>query len=138
MKTTTLHQLWPLLGVRDLQRSLGFYRDRLGFRVADRDAGTDAALRWCRLERDGVSLMLQQDDAPGAAGERRGSRVVLYLVCDDVEPLQGELRKRGLDVSPPSTAYYGMRQLELRDPDGFVICFESPTDDWRERQRPGS
>jgi hypothetical protein len=32
-------------------------------------------------------------------------------------------------VQPPKVAWYGMKQLYLRDPDGYLICFQ-----WPERQ----
>ena len=37
------------------------------------------------------------------------------------------LQKLGVNLPPPVTAYYGMRQLHLTDPDGFGICFQSKT-----------
>jgi hypothetical protein len=48
------------------------------------------------------------------------------------------LRAQGCDVKEPEVAYYGMRQLYVRDPDGFGLCFQWPAthetqDQWRKR-----
>lgn len=66
----TLRQLWPLLAVDEIERSVNFYRDMLGFNVAGQ-AESDGKLFWCRLERGGTSIMLQQaDEEDGPAGQQ--------------------------------------------------------------------
>ncbi len=139
-------RLWPLLRVRDLEASIDFWTGRLGFALAGAD-GEPGARRWCRLERGGASVMLQQgSDAAdparsrppmeGSAGEeaaRRGAeggaepkRTELYFVCDDVDRVHAELTKRGLRLPEPFVAEYGMKQLRIPEPDGHGVWFESP------------
>jgi hypothetical protein len=33
-----------------------------------------------------------------------------------------------MDVTPPTVAWYGMKQLYMKDPDGYVICFQCAAD----------
>ncbi len=124
-----IRELWPLLEVRDIRRSVAFYRVQLGFTLVGRDAESEDDMHWCRLVRDSASIMLQQVDNP-AAGAHRG--ISLYFVCDDADALHAELTSRGLALNPPSHAYYGMKQLYVPEPDGHTICFESPTEEWAE------
>lgn len=122
-----IRELWPLLVVTDIGRSLAFYRDALGFDVVQ-EALHDGQVYWCRLARGGSSLMLQQateEDGP-AAGRGRG--VTLYFVCDDARALYEEFTTRGLVLEPPTVAPYGMKQLFVPEPDGYPLCFESPTE----------
>jgi catechol 2,3-dioxygenase-like lactoylglutathione lyase family enzyme len=123
---TQVHQLWPLLRVTDVSRSLRFYRDQLGFRLVNEASQRDR-LFWCRLERGGACVMLQQseppEDAPLAAPNSRG--VVFYFVCDDANATYEELTSRGMNLNAPTVAYYGMKQLFVPEPDGYEICFES-------------
>jgi hypothetical protein len=49
-----------------------------------------------------------------------------YIGAPDVEAVYAYLRSKGIDVKKPVTAPYGMKQLYLTDPDGFVICFQWP------------
>ena len=38
------------------------------------------------------------------------------------------LRARQVTVEPPTVAPYGMRQLYVKDPDGFTLCFQWPAE----------
>ena len=123
---TRIRQLWPLLDVANLERSLAFWRDKLGFTLVAHDGGPDREMRWCRLERDGASIMLQRgrdDEHPAAS---RGSGICLYFVCDNADAIHAELSGRGLTLAAPKVAYYGMKQLYVPEPDRYAICFESP------------
>ena len=123
--------LWPLLFVRDIQRSLRFYTEQLGFEVVGR-AEAKGSLYWCRLKREGASFMLQQHDAPERFQSLPAPSVVFYFVCDDVDAVFTELSGKGLTLTRPTEAYYGMKQLPVPDPDGYDVIFESRTDAWGE------
>jgi uncharacterized glyoxalase superfamily protein PhnB len=46
-------------------------------------------------------------------------------MCDDVDAAYRELQAKGWpDIEEPSTAPYGVRQLQVRDPDGFRLCLQ--------------
>ena len=120
-----VHKLWPLLFVQDVDRSLGFYRDQLGFALARRADDASGKLFWCRLERGGASIMLQQADAEDGPAEGRGRGVAFYFICDDADAMHAELNSRGMQLDRPTIAYYGMKQLFVPEPDGYSICFES-------------
>src|SRR5262245_54347483 len=124
-KVSTIQTLWPLLAVDDLSASLGFWRDRLGFKLVGQ-AESDGPVFWCRLARDGASIMLQAADVEDGPVNDRGRGVTLYFVCDDVDALFEEIRSRGLRIDPPTVAYYGMRQLFVPEPNGYFVCFETP------------
>ena len=50
----------------------------------------------------------------------------LYFGCPDVDAAYGELRSRGVEVKEPKVTGYGMKQLYVRDPDGYALCFQWP------------
>ena len=126
----TIRQLWPLLYVDDVNRSIDFYQNKLGFAVVGQ-AESDGQVFWCRLERGGASLMLQlADQTEDGPSNERGRGVALYFVCDDADLVRAEFAARGLDLAPVSVAEYGMKQLFVPEPNGYSICFESPTDTW--------
>ena len=114
----------PFLHVDDLERSLRFYVDGLGFEVRDRWE-VEGRLRWCRLERRGVSLMLQSR-APGASGPG-GSGISIVIFCHDARARYRELRGRGLAPSLPFVGN-GLWVTTLVDPDGYRVDIESPAD----------
>jgi len=128
-RVATVRQLWPLLAVEDIDRSIDFYQSKLGFSIVSR-AEADGRLFWCRLERGGASIMLQQaDEEDGPVGDR-GRGVALFFVCDDADRLHAELSSRGLQLARVAVAEYGMKQVFVPEPDGYSLCFESPTETW--------
>jgi predicted enzyme related to lactoylglutathione lyase len=124
--SAVVHQIWPLLAVSDIARSIEFYSDQLGFSVAG-TAESDGRVFWCRLERGGVSIMLQQaEEEEDGPAEGRGRGVTFYFICNDADAMHADLSSRGLQVSPPRMTDYRMKQLFVPEPNGYLLCFESP------------
>jgi len=123
-RANTVHNLTPLISVADIEQSVAFYCDSLGFQLSDRWA-PEGRLAWCRVERGGSAVMLQQACDEKATVTDRGRGVEFFFLCDDADALHAEFRARGLDVKPPKIAFYGMNQLFIKDPDGYELCFQN-------------
>jgi catechol 2,3-dioxygenase-like lactoylglutathione lyase family enzyme len=122
-----------LLQVFDMPASIRFYRDVLGFEVAQASAGEGDRVDWCLLRLGEAELMLntayEEERRPAAPDPRRIAMhrdTCLYFACPDVDSAWRHLRSHGVDVREPELAPYGMRQLYLRDPDGYQLCFQWP------------
>ena len=61
-----VNDMVPLLDVDNLKESLAFYTGGLGFEMIQ-DWHQDGERRWCRLQMDGVGIMLQQFGTRGGA-----------------------------------------------------------------------
>ena len=117
----------PLLYSADIDRSLGFYCDGLGFTLRER-WDPNGELAWCLLAMEGAQLMLQRAEPEDLAALGAGhSDVALFFLCRDVDALRERFLARGVDAPPPTVAFYEMRQLTVKDPDGRAIVFEHPT-----------
>src|SRR5262245_57315561 len=125
-RIATVRELVPLLFVQYIERSMAFYRVSLGFELGDKWE-PDGKLAWCRLQRDGSALMLQQASAEDGPAEGRGRGIGFFFICDDAEVLHTELSLRGVPLALPQVAFYGMKQIFVKDPDGYELCFESLT-----------
>ena len=55
-RTASVHDLVPLIFVEDIDRSVAFYREKLGFDVAEKWE-PDSKLAWCRLQRGGSAVV---------------------------------------------------------------------------------
>ena len=125
-----LNQAVPFFRVADMQASLRFYQDGLGFRIAQKWV-VDDEIRWCLLKRGRVALMIQHFLTEGGGSWRpegkAGEGVTICILCDDALALYRELRSRGVDTSRPFVGN-GLWVTSVADPDGFRIDFESPTD----------
>lgn len=124
----------PLVQVFDMPKSIHFYRDLLGFTVTGKSrAMSDDPdnVNWVMLQLGDATVMLNTaydpEDVPDAPEGARWSGhqdTCLYFGCPDVDAAYQHLISKGLEVGPPKVAWYGMKQVYLKDPDGFGICFQ--------------
>ena len=123
----------PLLQVYDMPTALRFYRDVLGFEIVGTspELGPDK-FNWVWLRLGSAEVMLNTayefDSARPVPADRARvaahADTVLYFGCPDVDGAWEELRDKGVEVKPPRVAPYGMKQVSLRDPDGYELCFQ--------------
>lgn len=108
--TTWMH-LMPQLPVTDLDRSIAYYQEALGFRLAWRTAdGGLAALASGEVEM--LLLILWTGDSLPPAQSA-------YVYVEDPDTLCAEYQQAGADViDPVASRPYGMRDFVVRDPDG--------------------
>ena len=126
----------PLLAVFDVPRSIAFYRDALGFEVANTSKPfTDAKddYGWAMLRLNGVELMLNnmhedniRPSEPDQARVAAHADTIIYFACRDVDGAYATLSAQGIAASQPKVAYYGMKQTYVTDPDGYTLCFQWP------------
>ena len=128
-----LRGVCPLLQVYDMPESLRFYRDVLGFEVVS----TSPQLRedyfhWARLKQGSAEIMLNtayesDEERPAQRNALRTAAhedTCLYFGCPDLQAAYEELLRKGVSVEEPKFAPYGMKQMYLRDPDGYALCYQ--------------
>ena len=121
-----------LIQVFDMPTSLVFYRDVLGFHVIS-DAPADGQCDWAWLRSGDSELMLNtayeaedRPPAPDPARIRAHADTALFFGCDDVDAVYAHLRARQIAAREPLVTSYGMKQVYLKDPDGYEICLQQP------------
>jgi lactoylglutathione lyase len=122
-------QVVPFLRIADMDASLRFYIDGLGFTLKNKWV-PDGKIRWCWLEFGGAALMLQQyrkDAANSLADSKLGLGVSLAFQCNDALALYHEFLAHNLQPSEPFVGN-NMWVTGLIDPDGYRLEFESLTD----------
>src|SRR5262245_9252560 len=122
-------QAVPFFRVTNIDASLRFYVDGLGFQMKNKWM-FDGTVRWCLLERDAVALMLQDmrmDDGVLKPDGKQGLGVSICFICKDALAFYHEVKARGINASKPFVGN-GMWVTSLTDPDGYHIDFESQTD----------
>jgi catechol 2,3-dioxygenase-like lactoylglutathione lyase family enzyme len=121
------NRLTPMLSVSDLERTMAFYCDRLGFHCVSRFGDPDPV--WCHLVRDGVELMFNRPPAAEMAElpQRARDFQIFYFYPDDAAALHAAWKAAGLAVTDLRVTRYGMKEFELRDPDGIWLWFGQPT-----------
>src|SRR5262249_9513868 len=97
-----VQQTVPLLNVANLQESLRFYVDGLGFEVK-RKWESDGRLYWCWLQHGGASLMLQQPPTDGPdswkPGGVVGEGISICFQCQDAIAIHRQMLNRNFEAS---------------------------------------
>lgn len=127
MKLTALR---PMLAVTDLKATMDFYCRRLGFRCAGTFGEPEPV--WCELVRDDVAIMFNappREEVLRDVPRRSKDYQVFYFNPTDVAALHGAWRAAGVPVTDLRVTVYGMKEFELRDPDGYWLWFGQPTDE---------
>jgi len=133
-----VRQAVPFFMVNDIDASLRFYVDGLGF-TKTIEWVDDGKLRWCWLELGGAAMMLQEFWKTGhdsqVPTEKLGVGVAICFTCKDALTLYREFKERGVAVKRP---FVGNRMwvVSTVDPDGYRLDFESPTDAPEESELP--
>ncbi len=123
------------LQVRDLDRSLAFYRDLLGFRVSSEMSNVMIFLTATGESHHDLALLRIGDSAPSAAPNAVGlyHAAVQLADWDAVKLAQALLVERGL---LRGTADHGVtRSLYTADPDGneIELYCDAPREEWEGR-----
>jgi uncharacterized glyoxalase superfamily protein PhnB len=118
----------PSFTVNDLEKSLGWYRDVLGFAVEETWKNDDGKVMGISLKAGNVSFMIGQDDWKKGRDRKKGEGFRLYCETKkSVDDLARQIESKGgrLD-SPPTDQPWGTRDISLTDPDGFKITIAVP------------
>ena len=134
--TDPLERVIPFLEIMNFEVSLPFYTDGLGFEERDRWTSGGGISR-CRLQRDSAIVMLQslsgEQRAASGQEDSRGQGVTIFHMCNDAVALYHEWEGRGLSPSEPQVGN-GLWVTDVRDPDGYRLSFESPTEEPEEKK----
>lgn len=127
---SNVKQAVPFFMVEDMQKSLGFYVDGLGFEITHRWE-PDGALRWCSMRLGDTSLMLQEfwkkGQESGRPEGKLGQGVSVCFVCEDALVIYRDIKSRGIEAKRPFVGN-AMWVVSVTDPDGYRLDFESATD----------
>ena len=129
----TVKHIAALLAVPNVEATAHYYRDKLGFTLNFYAPGSDISA-YAEVERDGNIVHMMEGEKVDPPGTRGG----LYIIVEDVDAVYDDLVKRGafsntfpkqydaIREHPPETKQYGMRDLIMVDPNGYLVTFGQP------------
>lgn len=116
----------PMFHVPDVKRTVDWYRD-IGFEVTATYGDNAGGLSFAMLSFGAGEVMFSSGGRTSTSHRRE---VDLYAYTDDVEALYDRIKDRVEIVEGPHNMFYGMREIIIRDVNGFWITFgqEIPPD----------
>lgn len=109
----------PMIHVPDVAATAAWYA-AIGFTVIETyDDGGDG-LSFAILQLGESRVML---NSGGSTSTSRRREVDLYVYTDELDALPARFGDRVQVVEPLHDTFYGMRELIIRDPNGFWITF---------------
>ena len=118
-----LEGIAPIVPVSDIDSTVAFYTDALGFTLRFRNPEGTYAL----VARDGAGIALVEAADENALRATR-TNISAYIWVKDLDALWSELAPQLTTlpegrVRSPFAQDYGMREFHVKDPDGFLIFF---------------
>jgi catechol 2,3-dioxygenase-like lactoylglutathione lyase family enzyme len=118
----------PFFIVSNVDRTIAFYREKLGFETTFQEP--DRSPFFAIIRRDGAQLLLKSDGgvAPLPNPKRHPSmRWDAFVYAPDPDALAADFVDHGAAFSAPlADTHDGLRGFELTDPDGYVLFFGRP------------
>lgn len=114
------------LTVRDIEKSLAWYRDVLGFTI-DQKYDRDGRLMAVSLKAGNVRILLGQDDGARGMDRIKGEGFSLQITTvQNIDEIAKRIKERGgtLELEPTDTPW-GPRMFRVKDPDGFRFTISS-------------
>jgi uncharacterized glyoxalase superfamily protein PhnB len=115
------------LTVKDIRKSVAWYRDMVGF-IVDREIERDGVLRAVALKAGDVRILVNQDDGAKGFDRVKGEGFSLQFTTEqNVDVVANRIRNAGGTLqSEPADMPWGARIFRLVDPDGFKLVISGP------------
>ena len=125
-ETFRAKSLGASLTVKDLEKSVAWYTDVVGF-VIDQRMERDGELRGVALKAGGVRILLNKDDGGRGWDRKKGEGFSLqFTTAQSIDDLAKRITDHGHALErPPTDMPWGARLFTLRDPDGYKLAFSS-------------
>jgi catechol 2,3-dioxygenase-like lactoylglutathione lyase family enzyme len=123
----TVTKLTPNLLVSNVERSVAFYVDILGFArgmtVPDQSPFVFAAVTSGPVEIFLNDRSTVTKESPQMTGLAFGGGNTMFVEVTGVDALHDAISARVKVIMPLVTQWYGLREFAIADPDGYVITF---------------
>jgi len=120
-------KLTPNLVVANVERSLAFYVDTLGF-ARGMTVPEQSPFVFASVTSGSVEIFLNDaataiTEYPSFAGKPIGATGTMFIEMEGIDAFHDAVKPKVKITMPIVTQFYGMREFAIEDPDGYVITF---------------
>lgn len=125
-----LIEITPNLMVEDVNQTIKFYEDILGF-ILNQSVPQDGQYDWASVKSGEVEIMLQKRtslsaDFPAFQNMPTGGTLTLFIQMQGIQELYERARLQAEVVQDMNETFYGMREFSIKDPNGYILVFAEP------------
>lgn len=118
----------PNLMVYDVQETINFYKDLLGFEVVQSVSNENEVLQWAMLKKEDFIVMFQemenmQIDIPFFKEHTPGGSLNFYIKIENVEALYNKIKDTHRLVSELEKTFYDSLEFSISDINGYILTF---------------
>ena len=123
-----LQSLTPNLMVNDVEETIEYYTDVLGFTLLMTVPET-GKLDWAMVKRNDVLMMFQsakslKEGVPRLAGEKPGGGLTFYIKVDRITEIHEELFNNEAEIiSELESTFYDTIEFSVADLNGYILTF---------------
>ena len=122
-----LNKLTPNLIVSNVERSVAFYRDVLGFEVSG-TVPDETPYVFAMLKSGVVEIFLNAPEPafaeyPAFKDRPIGGTFTMFIEVVGIDQVHAALQARVKIVMPLEKKWYGVTEFAFEDPDGYLITF---------------
>jgi len=123
-----IQQTAPFFMVSNMEKSLAFYTTKLGYTMTNKWVPR-GRIEWCWLQRESAAIMLQEHgNNSELVNQKKGAGVCICYQCEDALALYHEFLEKEISALPEPFVGNNLWVVEVIDPDGYKLFFESKTD----------
>jgi len=112
----------PHLPVKNLQETLRFYRDVLGFYDEWTWKNKDGEIKDGGIRRDDMRLLFAEDADFASSVNNKNNRLPLLWFVENIDEVFSEFQSRNIEITDTlRTHSYGLREFSFVDINGYYI-----------------
>ena len=113
------------LTVKDIRKSVAWYRDIVGF-IVEQEYEREGILRAVALKAGAVQILVTADDGTKGIDRVKGEGFSLQITtAQSIDELASWIKERGGTLAAEPVDAWGARVFRLKDPDGFNLVISS-------------
>lgn len=123
-----LNSLTPNLMVNDVEETIEYYTDILGFTLL-KTVPEVGVIDWAMVKRNNVMLMFQsakslKDELPKLKAQKPGGGLTFYIKVDKITELHEELMDNEVEIiSDLESTFYDTIEFSIVDINGYILTF---------------
>ncbi len=122
-----LQTLTPNVLVKSVNETVSWYKENLGFQLI-MSVPEEGEMDWAMMQKDEVALMFQTrkslaEDFSLFADVPIGASMSFFTKMEGLDELHKMIVDRSAIVKPPYETFYGMREIMVKDCNGYYLTF---------------